>query len=154
MVAITPAHAGDDLRHVRALLEEYAASLGISLDFQRFDRELAQLPGEYQPPAGRLLLARSGPEIAGCVALRRIDGELCEMKRLYVRPAFQGQGIGRSLAEVVIAEARQAGYTTMKLDTLAFMTAAMSLYESLGFRDSAPYRHNPIPGTRFMSLSL
>lgn len=144
----------EDVREVRALFEEYAASLGFSLCFQSFDRELADLPGAYAPPSGRLLLARLDGEAAGCVGLRPIGEHVCEMKRLFVRPEHHGTGLGRRLAAAVVDEARRAGYATMKLDTLPSMKAAMGLYESLGFRDTAPYTHNPIEGARFMELTI
>jgi len=144
----------EDIREVRALFEEYAASLGFSLCFQGFDRELAELPGAYAPPMGRLLLARVDGEAAGCVGFRPIGEHVCEMKRLFVRPAHHGTGLGRRLATAVIDEARRAGYATMKLDTLPSMKAAMGLYESLGFRDTAPYTLNPIEGARFMALTI
>jgi putative acetyltransferase len=138
----------------RELLEEYAASLGFGLEFQDFDRELSELPWQYARPDGRLLLAVDGAEVAGCVALRRLDEGACEMKRLYVRPAYRRSGAGRFLAEAVIAEARSAGYERMRLDTVPSMEAARALYRSLGFAEIEPYRFNPIVGTTFMELRL
>ncbi len=151
MIEIAPV-TPEDLHHVRALFEIYAASIGFSLSFQDFDRELADLPGRYAPPSGRLLLARADDAIAGCVALRQLDDTTCEMKRLFVRPEFHGRGIGRQLAHAIIAEARAAAYTAMRLDTVPSMRAAIALYESLGFRDIAPYTPNPIEGARFLEL--
>jgi len=139
---------------VKALFSEYAGSLGFDLSFQGFNRELAKLPGEYSTPTGRILIAREGSAIVGCVALRRLDEEVCEMKRLYVQPAFRGRGIGKQLAECVIKQARESGYRRMKLDTLASMEVAIHLYLSLGFNRIMPYRHNPIEGAVFMGLEL
>jgi putative acetyltransferase len=153
-VSIQPVSIAADLAHVRLLLEEYASSLNFSLCFQGFDRELAELPGAYGPPAGRLLLGRVERLVAGCVALRPIGDQVCEMKRLFVRPGFQGQGLGRRLALAVVEEGRAAGYATIKLDTVPSMAAAQRLYESLGFRDVPPYTENPIEGARYMELRL
>ena len=153
-IVLTPATSPQDIRDVRALFEEYAASLGFSLCFQGFDRELAELPGSYAPPAGRLLLARADGAPAGCAGLRKIEEGICEMKRLFVRPQQRGTGLGQRLATSLIDEARRAGYATMKLDTLPSMKAAIRLYESLGFRDTAPYTVNPIGEARFMELAL
>lgn len=140
----------DELASVRELLREYADSLGLDLSFQHFDEELATLESFYEV----ILLAHAGSDAAGCVALRRIDAETCEMKRLYVRPRFRAQAIGRALAERIIDEGRRRGYARMRLDTLPSMNAAAALYESLGFRDIPPYRHNPVAGARFMELEL
>ena len=139
-----------DVSEVRVLLREYAASLPFALDFQDFERELAGLPGAYAPPRGALRLARG----AGCVALRPLDEDTCEMKRLYVRPSARGSGLGRRLTEEIVAEARRLGYRRMRLDTVPGMGAAQSLYEHLGFREIAPYRPNPIAGARFLELDL
>ncbi|MBK9065023.1 MAG: GNAT family N-acetyltransferase [Acidobacteria bacterium] len=143
-----------DVATARALFEEYQKSLGFSLCFQNFDEELAGLPGAYAPPDGRLLLAFAGDEPAGCIALRNIGKEICEMKRLWVKPAFRGTGLGRRLVEALMAEARAIGYRAVRLDTLPSMTAAQALYLSLGFTDIPPYNDHPIEGTRFMEAIL
>jgi ribosomal protein S18 acetylase RimI-like enzyme len=143
-----------DIPVVRRLLREYADSLGLSLEFQGFERELAGLPGEYAAPDGALLVARDGAAIAGCVALRRLDEPTCELKRLYVRPAWRGRGVGAALADAIVGEARRLGYRRIRLDTLPGMETAQSLYERLGFREIAPYRPNPVAGARFLELDL
>ena len=145
----------EDIPQARQLFEEYAAGLGISLCFQNFDQELAELPGGYAPPSGRLLLAEEGNEVMGCVALRKIADGVGEMKRLYVRPAFRGRGLGRTLTEKLIAEAVLIGYTSMRLDTLpGKMDQAIAMYRSLGFQEIAPYYKNPVAGATFMELVL
>ena len=151
---IVDGHGEHDLPIVRRLFEEYAASLDVDLGFQDFECELRELPGEYAPPAGRLLLAFDDDEPAGCVALRPYEPEVCEMKRLYVRPAFQGSGLGRRLAEAIVDAGRDAGYRVMRLDTLPSMDAARSLYRSLGFEEIEAYRFNPVHGTTFFQLRL
>lgn len=142
------------IAHARILLQEYQEALGIDLGFQGFAAELDTLPGEYAPPRGRLLIAKDDDAVAGCVAMRPLTSETCEMKRLYVRPRFRTGGLGRQLAERVIAEARSAGYRRMYLDTLPTMAGAQRLYENLGFKDVPAYRYNPIEGTRFLGLDL
>jgi len=151
---IARATTAEDFRRARGLIEEYAAALGIDLEFQGFSRELAALAVEYGPPAGCLLLAEAAGRPLGCVALRRIGPNVCEMKRLYAVPAARGQGLGRALAAAVIAEARRLGYERMRLDTLPSMGEARRLYTSLGFREIEPYRFNPVEGTTFMELRL
>lgn len=146
--------SGADLEAVRKLFVEYAKSLGFSLCFQGFDRELAALPGDYAPPPGCLLLAQEGGEAAGCVGVRGLDAERCEMKRLYVRPAFRGTGLGRKLAATAIAAARQAGYRRMVLDTLPDMKEARALYVSLGFTACEPYYDNACIGSDCFELML
>jgi putative acetyltransferase len=151
---IVRATSVDQIATARMLFKEYEASLGIELTFQGFAREVAELPGAYAPPAGRLLLATGGAEPAGCVALRPLEGGICEMKRLYVRPTARGARLGRRLAETVIREARAIGYARMRLDTLPSMKEAFALYQTLGFREISPYYETPIVGTRFMELDL
>jgi len=143
-----------DLALIRELFLEYARSIEVDLCFQNFNQELATLPGRYAPPAGCLLLAFRENEAAGCVAVRGLEGGICEMKRLYMRPGFRRHGGGRLLAEAVIAAARRAGYRAMRLDTLSSMEAAIALYRSLGFRPIAPYYDNPSGLAVFMELDL
>jgi ribosomal protein S18 acetylase RimI-like enzyme len=154
MLKIVQAGTTEEVAQARALFEEYAASLDFDLHFQNFQEELAGLPGDYAGPHGCLLLAWHGDQVAGCVALRKIEGDISEMKRLYVRPAFRNRGAGKSLARTIIAEARKRGYSRMRLDTVPAMKGAQYLYESLGFKRIPPYRHNPIPGAAFMELIL
>ena len=150
--ARTPAEVG----RARSLFIEYSERLGLNLCFQNFEEELAELPGRYAPPDGRLLLAvSSGQEAAGCVGLRKIGDGVCEMKRLYVRPEFRGLGIGLAMAVHLIEEARSIGYAAMRLDTLpAQMAEALRLYRLLGFREIEPYYDNPVEGALFLELTL
>ncbi len=151
---LAEAATGADLAAARELFQQYADSLGFDLGFQDFERELSELPGEYAPPNGRLILARLGAAAVGCVALRSLGGDCCEMKRLYVRPGFRRTGAGRALARAAIDAAETAGYARMRLDTVAQMSEARALYRSLGFVEIEPYRFNPVPGTAFMEIAL
>ena len=143
---------------VRAIFQEYAEQLGVDLCFQSFDQELAGLPGEYAAPRGALLLALVDGELAGCCALRPLDSSdyanASEMKRLFVRKAFRGFGLGRQLAEAALDAARAAGYACVLLDTLDDMEAARALYVELGFVDIPPYYHNPIPGAHYLKADI
>jgi len=152
---ITQAQSPAQISQARELFLEYAQSLGFSLCFQNFDQELAALPGDYAPPEGRLLLAEHNGQLAGCVALHKAQPQICEMKRLYLRPQFRGAGRGRALAEAAIAEARKIGYSRMRLDTVEpVMQNAVALYRRLGFREIAAYRANPMAGALYMELAL
>jgi GNAT superfamily N-acetyltransferase len=158
-VEILPARSSDEIVTVKSLFLEYADSLGVSLCFQGFDQELAEMPGAYAPPAGRLFLALVDGVPAGCVGLRPLDiGDdsegRCEMKRLYLRPGHRGLGLGRRLAGLIIAEARGIGYRTLVLDTLATMKTARALYADLGFREIPAYYDNPLPGVLYAELDL
>jgi GNAT superfamily N-acetyltransferase len=148
------AASAEDVAACRELFQEYQRGLGVSLCFQGFDVELASLPGDYVAPRGRLFLALHRGIPAGCVAMRPLFHRDAEMKRLYVRPAHRGAGLGRILAERIVEEARALGYEELKLDTLPQMQAAQRMYEKLGFRDTAPYNDNPVAGVRFMALDL
>jgi putative acetyltransferase len=153
--SVTQAASPDQVSAVRELFLEYAKSLNFSLCFQSFEKELAELPGEYTPPDGRLLLATHSSQLAGCVALHKLENDICEMKRLYVRPEFRGKGLGRVLAERLVADAREIGYKRLRLDTVEpVMRNAVGLYRKLGFREIAPYRENPIESALYMELAL
>ena len=152
---VIQAEEPEHINQARQLFREYEAWLNLDLCFQNFEKELAELPGEYTPPHGRLLLAFQDNKLAGCVALRKLSDEVCEMKRLFLRPQFHGRGLGRKLAERIIEEARAIGYQRMRLDTLSEqMGNAIALYRALGFREIAPYYKNPVPGALFMELTL
>ena len=151
---IIDAHAPQFIPEVRRLFLEYADSLGVQLNFQNFDEELKSLPGAYAPPQGALLMAISDQEFAGCVAMRPLEKNISEMKRLFVRPQWRGTKLGRLLAETIIQRARTVGYEFMRLDTLPSMERARKLYSSLGFYEIEPYRFNPIAGTSFMEVKL
>ena len=149
--AVTPG----DLDVARALFREYADMLGVPLDFQGFEEELASLPGRYAAPGGAILLAFAGTSPVGCVALRPLDEPgVCEMKRMFVRPAHQGRGLGRVLAGRILADARARGYRVMRLDTLERLAPAVKLYESLGFRRIEPYGYNPLDGVLYFEAEL
>ena len=155
MLRLTQATTTSDIDEARELFEEYAASLNISLCFQNFDQELANLPGDYAPPQGRLLLAREFDQLTGCVALRPVGPTTCEMKRLFVRPQYRDRKLGRVLVEAIIEEARKIGYTHMRLDTIADrMDRAIELYRSIGFVEIEPYYSSPVDSTKFMELDL
>ena len=152
---IFQAQSDDDIQRARVLFEEYASDISISLCFQNFDRELKNLPGDYAPPDGRLLLATEDDQLAGCIALRKLGGSVCEIKRLFVLPAYRGKRLGKVLVESIIDEARKLGYTTMRLDTLpGRMDKAIALYQSIGFVEIGPYCENPVEGAKFMELDL
>jgi len=138
----------------KKLFEAYARSLDFDLEFQGFDQELARFPGDYAPPRGAVLLATLDDEVVGCVALRPLEGDTCEMKRLYVTPEGRGHGVGRRLVAEIVDEARRIGYAAMRLDTVPSMQAARRLYAAFGFEPIEAYRYNPIPGTSFMELKL
>jgi GNAT superfamily N-acetyltransferase len=151
---VEPAATADDLATAFALIREYTDSLRLDLSYQDLERELAELPGAYAPPRGRLLIAWVGGEPAGCIALRPLGSGVCEMKRLYVRPAHRGHGLGRVLVGAVVAEARAVGYRRMVLDTLATMETARALYRSFGFRPIEPYYANPLCSVVYLGLDL
>jgi ribosomal protein S18 acetylase RimI-like enzyme len=154
MDTVRPARLPDEIPAVRGLFREYAAGLGVDLCFQNFEAELAGLPGAYAPPAGRLLVADVGGELVGCVALRPQAPGVGELKRLYVRPAFRGRGLGRRLLDALLAEAVAAGYREAVFDTLESMTAALALYRSLGFAETGPYNDHPVAGTLWFRKAL
>ena len=155
MLRITQVTSDNDIQQARQLFQQYEASLGISLCFQNFAAELANLPGDYAPPRGRLLLAREFDQVMGCVALRPHGPTTCEMKRLFVRPEYRDRGLGRVLVEAIIEEARKIGYAHMRLDTIADrMDRAVALYRSIGFVEIPPYRNNPVDSATFMELDL
>ena len=157
-ITLVPIESFADIEAVREILREYARSLAIDLQFQNFEGELAELPGDYAPPSGQLLLALVGDALAGCGGLRALPdadhANACEMKRLYVRPVFRRFGLGRVLAEALLDEARRAGYSTMLLDTLDEMESARQLYATLGFQETAPYYFNPVPGAHYLKVNL
>ena len=151
---IVPVESAAHILAARTLFLEYADDLGVDLCFQDFQQELDGLPGAYAPPDGRLLLAFDGEPAIGCVTVRKLDAGICEMKRLYVKPAYRDKGLGRNLAEAIIAEARAIGYERMRLDSLTSLREAGALYQSLGFVEIPPYRYNPLVNAVFMELDL
>ena len=151
---IIAAQGEDHLNAVRRLFREYAEAIGVDLEFQGFSAELASLPGEYGPPGGAILLAQIDGNFVGCVAVRRLEEGVCEMKRLYVAPTGRGHGLGRKLAEAIIARAGELGYRKMRLDTLATMSEARQLYASLDFEPTEPYCYNPLPGAEYYERDL
>jgi len=148
------AESEEHLLIIKKLFTEYASRLDFNLDFQNFEKEVAELPGEYAPPEGRLIIALCDDEAIGCVALRKFANGICEMKRLYVRPPFRGKGIGRELVKIIIHEGKKIGYKKMLLDTVPSMKEAITLYQSIGFHEIPPYRNNPVEGAVFMELNL
>lgn len=154
LAEIRPARGAADVAAAKELFLEYARSLDFSLCFQGFDEEMAAFPGDYAEPKGALILARAGAEPAGVVALRPLGPDACEMKRLFVRPAHRGGGLGRRLAEAIIAAGRRQGYGVMRLDTVPSMAAAIGLYRALGFRPIPAYTHNPVAGALFFEKAL
>jgi ribosomal protein S18 acetylase RimI-like enzyme len=153
-LTITQARTEADIALMRQLFLEYAASIGIDLEYQGFSAELAGLPGKYAPPSGELFIASFDGEAGGCVALRALDRATLEMKRLYVRPSTRGMGLGKRLVEAAISFARHQGYAELRLDTLASMVPAQALYRSLGFVEIPPYGDAHVPDTRFYALPL
>ena len=151
---IKPAIFPEDLERVVAIFREYVASPSVNLDFQDYESEFAALPGQYAAPEGRLLLAWQGGAVVGCAALRKVDANVCEMKRVYLRPAARGHGLGRQLIERIVAAARETGYSRICLDVLPEFTRAQHMYAALGFRPTAPVTFNPVPGTQFLGLDL
>jgi ribosomal protein S18 acetylase RimI-like enzyme len=151
---IFEAKTGEDIESFRTLLKEYVDSLGIDLSFQNIQEEMANLPGCYARPEGCILMASYDGEIAGCVALRKLNNGICEGKRLYVKPQFRGLDIGKKLMEAIIEEVRKIGYMHIRGDTLPSMKTAQALYASLGFKEIEPYRYNPIEGAIFLELKL
>jgi putative acetyltransferase len=154
-LTISSAESPAAIAEVRDLLREYWESRKLEFTYFNFDREIANLPGDYAPPAGKLLIASCQGEPAGCVALRKLENEICEMKRMYLREKFRGRGFGRSLADAIIAEARRIGYRKMRLDTIGpTMREALHMYLRMGFQEIPPYRHNPLDGAKYLELDL
>ena len=154
-LVVSQAQSAEEIEHIRELFLEYEKALGVSLCFQGFDKELASLPGTYAPPSGRLLLASYEGQLAGCVALHPLEPEIGEMKRLYLRPSVRGKGLGRTMIDVIVNEARAIGYRRIRLDTIEpLMRDAVALYRKMGFREIPPYCANPFEGALYMELNL
>lgn len=155
MLKLKQVESEEDIQQTRRLFDEYVTWLGVNLCFQNYDKEVAELPGEYFPPTGRLYIATENDEVAGCIALRKLEDSICEMKRLYVRPQFRGKGLGRMLVDRIIDDAREIGYHRMRLDTLpGKMDQAIAMYQSLGFKEIERYYDNPYDTATFMELDL
>jgi ribosomal protein S18 acetylase RimI-like enzyme len=154
MTEISRAVIPREITMIKDLFQEYAESLNFELDFQDFREELATLPGKYVPPLGAILLAKDNGETVGCVAVRPLGEEICEMKRLYVKPAHRSKKVGRELAVAIIEEAKRLGYKAMRLDTVVAMKEASALYRALGFQQIEPYCYNPLPGAMYFELKL
>jgi putative acetyltransferase len=154
MTEIQTAMLPNEIPVIKELFQEYADSLKFELDFQDFREELATLPGKYAAPSGSILVAKKNGETVGCVAVRSLGEEICEMKRLYVKPAYRGKRVGRDLALAIIEEAKRLGYKAMRLDTVEAMKEASALYRALGFRPIDAYCYNPLPGAMYFELKL
>ena len=154
MIEILEAKTEQDMYAVRELFKEYTDGLGIDLTFQNYEQELAGLKTIYLPPSGSLLLARYNGSFVGCVGLRKLDNVSCEMKRLYIKPGTRSRGLGSALCKRIIQKGKQLGFKRMRLDTLASMTGALTLYKRLGFYEIEPYYKNPIPETVYMEIIL
>ena len=153
-IEIVERYDEQSISEIKDIFIEYRKDLGLDLEFQDFQDELEELPGEYSPAEGAILLAKDEGKTVGCVALRKIDETTCEMKRLYVKPEYRGEGLGRKLSKSIIEKARDKGYEKMKLDTLTTLKEANELYRSLGFEECEPYRYNPLEDALYMELEL
>ena len=153
-IQVRPVLTSQDIDVIHHLFQQYADALGFDLAFQDFNMEMKELPGEYSPPRGRLYIAYWQEAVAGCIALRPIDPQVGEMKRMYVRPEYRGKGIGSALAQTLINDARKIGYERIRLDTVPSMKIARHIYEGLGFKEIPAYRYNPLPGAIYMELEL
>ncbi len=154
MLNIIEVKSKEQLDEIQKLFREYEAWLGFDLQFQDFEKEVTSLPGKYAPPRGTILMALFNENIAGCIALKPLNESICEMKRFFVRQQFQGKGIGKKLAELIVEKAREIGYTKMRLDTHNSFQAAIGIYKKLGFKETSPYYHNPMPDVSYWELVL